>query len=200
MARDRTSRGTRRRRDPYKRIARSRNSTRRAYRASTPLATKGQLQRPVLVSTSAREAVPRASFQAREGLAVLVAEGGSTFAAVEVSNSCIATAPRRRRNKPKTSHGAGRLRHPIDTGRRRESCRDIKENEGEAQNDTKEEARNPTKGQNYTRSPDPPRPGGRRALGGLDVAATAGGTSTTADDGRQDAILDVSAPYKRSSG
>ena len=34
-----------------------------------------QLQRPVLVSTSAREAVPRASFQAREGLAVLVAEG-----------------------------------------------------------------------------------------------------------------------------
>ena len=67
--------GTRRRRDPYKRVARSRNSTLRAYRASTPLATKGQLQRPVLVSTSAREAVPRASFQAREGLAVLVAEG-----------------------------------------------------------------------------------------------------------------------------
>ena len=48
LARDRTSRGTRRRRDPYKRVARSRNSTRRAYRASTPLATKGQLQRPVL--------------------------------------------------------------------------------------------------------------------------------------------------------
>ena len=70
-----TSRGQRRRRDPSKRVARSRNSTRRAYRASTPLATKGQLQRPVLVSTSAREAGPRASFQAREGLAVLVAEG-----------------------------------------------------------------------------------------------------------------------------
>ena len=107
--------GARRRRDPYKRIARSRNSTRRAYRASTPLATKGQLQRPVLVSTSARETGLPRLFPG----AVLVAEGGSTFAAVEVSNSCVATAPRRRRrNKPKTSHGAGRLRHTINTGRR----------------------------------------------------------------------------------
>ena len=85
---------------------------------------------------------------------------------------------------------------PLDTGRRRESCRDITENEGQAQNDTKEEARNPTKGQNYTRSPDPPSPGGRRALGGLDVEAPARSPSTTADDGRQDAIVDISAPTK----
>ena len=116
-------------------------------------------------------------------------------AAVEVSNSCIATAPRRRRNKPKTSHGAGRLRHPINTGRRRESCRDITENEGQAQNDTKEEARITTKGQNYERGAHPSSPGGRRALGGLHIKAPAGGTSTTADDGRQDAVVDVSAPY-----
>ena len=104
LARDRTSRGTRRRRDPYKRVARSRNSTRRAYRASTPLATKGQLQRPVLVSTSAREAVPRASFQAREGLAVLVAEGrldcGRRGVEQLHSYSAAPTTAKQAKNKP----------------------------------------------------------------------------------------------------
>ena len=43
----------------------------------------------------------------------------------------------------------------------------------------------PTKGQNYERGAHPQSPGGRRALGGLDVEATARRASTTADDGRQ---------------
>ena len=148
-------------------------------------------------SCSAHTLAPTAPLSRRaRDLPCLSPKGGSTFAAVEVSNSCIATAPRRRRrNKPKTSHGAGRLRHPINTGRRRESCRYITENEGQAQNDTKEEARYPTKGQNYERGAHPPSAGGRRALGGLDVKATASCPSTTADDGRENAILDVSAPY-----
>ena len=104
LARDGTSRGQRRRCDPSKRVAGSRNSTRRAYRASTPLATKGQLQRPVLVSTSAREAAPRASFQAREGLAVLVAEGrldcGRRGVEQLHSYSAAPTTAKQAKNKP----------------------------------------------------------------------------------------------------
>ena len=94
----------RRRRVPYERVATIINSTRRAYRASTPLATKGQLQRPVLVSTSAREAVPRASFQAREGLAVLVAEGrldcGRRGVEQLHSYSAAPTTAKQAKNKP----------------------------------------------------------------------------------------------------
>ena len=66
--------------------SRGANSTRRVSGEHTT-GNKGQLQRPVLVSTSAREA-GLALFPG----AVLVAEGGS-IAAVGVSNNCIATAP-----------------------------------------------------------------------------------------------------------
>ena len=109
--------GARRRRDPSKRVAGSRNSTRRAYRASTPLATKGQLQRPVLVSTSAREAAPRASFQAREGLAVLVAEGrldvcGRRGVEQLHSYSAAPTTAKQAKNKPWSSRSAPRRSRP----------------------------------------------------------------------------------------
>ena len=113
----------------------------------------------------------------------------------ERASSCIAPAPRRRRNKQKTSHAARGLRHAAHARGRGPRRRYIKENEGQAQNDAKEEARFAAKGQSYKRGAHPPSPGGRRALGSCYVKAAARSTSTTADDGRQDAILNISAPY-----
>ena len=144
-------------RDPSKRVAGQFDPARAS--ASTPLATKGSCSAQ-LVSTSARGQSPGLP---RARLAVLVAEGRSTFAAVEVSNSSATAAPAAASQKQAMELAVCATHRSPPRG-----CRYLEENEGEAQNDTKEEE--PTQGQNYQGRPSCAQ---EAARGGLGVEATA---------------------------